>query len=62
MELFGLSNRAAVVTGGSRGIGRSIALGLSEAGAKVTVAARKLDLFNEVVREIQNKGGEGEED
>jgi len=39
-ELFSLSNRVAVVTGGSSGIGGGIALALGEAGAKVVIVAR----------------------
>ena len=41
-ELFDLSGQTALVTGGGRGIGRHIALGLAEAGADVVVASRKL--------------------
>ena len=40
-ELFNLTGRTAVVTGGGRGIGLDIALGLAEAGADVAVASRK---------------------
>jgi NAD(P)-dependent dehydrogenase (short-subunit alcohol dehydrogenase family) len=39
-QLFGLSGRIAVVTGGSSGIGRAIALGLGQAGASVVLVAR----------------------
>ncbi len=41
-KLLDLSGRTALVTGGGRGIGRHIALGLAEAGADVFVASRKL--------------------
>ena len=56
-ELFDLSGRAAIVTGGSRGIGREIALGLAEAGAAVAVAARDASRCEEVAREIEAAGG-----
>jgi NAD(P)-dependent dehydrogenase (short-subunit alcohol dehydrogenase family) len=41
--LFRLDGKVAVVTGGSRGLGRSIATGLAHAGADVVIASRKLD-------------------
>jgi NAD(P)-dependent dehydrogenase (short-subunit alcohol dehydrogenase family) len=57
-DLFGLDGRVAVITGGSRGLGRSIALGYARAGAKVVVASRKLDNCEAVVAEIEAAGGE----
>jgi gluconate 5-dehydrogenase len=55
-ELFDLSGRVALVTGGGRGIGRSLALGLAEAGADVIVASRNLDACQETVTEIEALG------
>jgi NAD(P)-dependent dehydrogenase (short-subunit alcohol dehydrogenase family) len=57
-ELFDLSGRTALVTGGGRGIGRHIAIGLAEAGAAVTVVSRKLDACEAVAHEIENAGGQ----
>ncbi len=42
-QLFDLTGKVAVVTGGSRGIGRAVAGGFAEAGADVVIASRKLD-------------------
>jgi len=56
-NLFDLSGRVAVVTGGSRGLGRAIAMGYAAAGAAVVVASRKLDNCVAVVREIEQSGG-----
>ena len=54
--MFKLDGKVAVVTGGSRGFGKAIALGLAEAGADVVVAARTKSALDEVAAEIQKKG------
>ena len=57
MKLFDLTGKVAVVTGGSRGIGRAICLAMAEHGASVVVSSRKLDACEEVVKEIEAAGG-----
>lgn len=56
-ETFGLDGRRALVTGGSSGIGRSIALGLARAGADVLIAARTEAAIDEVVARGAETGG-----
>ena len=53
-----LSGKTAVVTGGSRGLGRAISLGLARAGANVAVASRKIEGCQAVVDEIVATGGQ----
>jgi len=52
-----LKGKAAIVTGGGRGIGRAIALGLAGAGASVAVAGRTQQEIENVSSEIQKLGG-----
>ena len=55
---FQIQGKVAIVTGASRGIGRAIAHGLSEAGAKVVLSSRKLEDLQKVAEEIRRKGGD----
>lgn len=51
-----LDGKVAIITGGSRGIGRAIALGFAEAGADVVVASRTLADLEKVAQEIEALG------
>ncbi|MEU7813991.1 glucose 1-dehydrogenase [Pseudonocardia sp. NPDC049154] len=56
-DLFDLTGKVAVVTGGSRGIGRAIAGAYAEAGADVVIASRKLDVCETAAKEISAATG-----
>jgi NAD(P)-dependent dehydrogenase (short-subunit alcohol dehydrogenase family) len=56
IDLFGLSGKVAVVTGGSRGIGAMIARGLLDAGATVYVSSRKEAELDAAVTELSEHG------
>lgn len=59
MTLFDMSNKVAVVTGSTKGIGRAIAERMVEHGAKVVISSRKQYLCNQVCEEINDRFGEG---
>lgn len=58
-EVFGLTGKTAVVTGGSSGIGRAIAVALGRAGARVLLVARRPAPMAEVVAELRGHGAQG---
>ncbi|MDY6834612.1 MAG: SDR family oxidoreductase [Chloroflexota bacterium] len=56
MPSFSLQNKVVLVTGGSRGIGKAIALGFAEAGADVVICSRKAPDLEAVAEEIRGLG------
>lgn len=57
MDLFNVTGKVAVVTGGANGLGRMIAEGLVEAGAKVFITSRKIAEAQEAALQMQAGGG-----
>jgi NAD(P)-dependent dehydrogenase (short-subunit alcohol dehydrogenase family) len=55
--LFDLTGRTAIVTGGSRGLGRAMALGFAKAGAQIVVASRNFEACQAVADEVAAIGG-----
>jgi NAD(P)-dependent dehydrogenase (short-subunit alcohol dehydrogenase family) len=55
-DLFDISGKTALVTGGSRGIGLMIARGFVEAGARVYISSRKAEVCDEVAAELSKVG------
>jgi NAD(P)-dependent dehydrogenase (short-subunit alcohol dehydrogenase family) len=57
MDLFRLDDRVALITGGSKGLGKEIALGLAEAGATTVLCSRHLDECERVAESIAERSG-----
>jgi 3-oxoacyl-[acyl-carrier protein] reductase len=55
---LGLRDKVAIITGGSRGLGRSMALQFAEEGCRLVICARQEAALQAAAREIQNKGAE----
>src|SRR5436305_840944 len=60
VQLFDLTGKAAIVTGGAMGIGQGIALRLAEAGAAVMITDINLEAADNTVNQIRSKGGKVE--
>jgi NAD(P)-dependent dehydrogenase (short-subunit alcohol dehydrogenase family) len=56
MYQLSLEGKVALVTGGSRGLGRAMVLGLAKAGADVVIASRKLESCEQVAEEVRAMG------
>src|SRR5580658_10411042 len=55
-QLFDLTGKTALVTGGSRGLGREIAEGLAEAGASLMLLARREQWLTPTLEEFRQRG------
>ncbi|RKQ35743.1 SDR family oxidoreductase [Oceanobacillus halophilus] len=55
-ELFDLTGKTAIITGGGRGLGQQIAEGFAEAGANIVVCSRKEENCKEVSKQLEEKG------
>jgi NAD(P)-dependent dehydrogenase (short-subunit alcohol dehydrogenase family) len=57
-DRFSIRGKIAIITGGARGIGRALSIGLAAAGARVVVSGRTAPACDETVREIAAAGGD----
>ena len=56
-NLFDLTGKVAIVIGGSRGLGRGMATGLLNAGAKVVIASRNAEAVEQAAKEMEEATG-----
>jgi len=57
-QVFDLTDKVAIITGSSRGIGKAIAFQLAQAGARVVISSRKLEACQQVAQELKDQGKE----
>lgn len=57
-ELFDVSDKVVMITGGSRGLGKAMSLEFAARGAKLVIASRKIEECERVVAEIKSAGGD----
>lgn len=57
-ELFDVSEKVVMITGGSRGLGKAMALEFARRGARLVIASRKIDECEKVAEEIRSLGAE----
>jgi NAD(P)-dependent dehydrogenase (short-subunit alcohol dehydrogenase family) len=55
--LYSLSGKTAIITGGSRGLGKSMSQAFARAGAQVVIASRKVDACEALAKELENETG-----
>ena len=55
-HIIGMTGKVVLITGGSRGLGRAMALGFAEAGADIVVASRRIESCGEVARAVEKLG------
>ena len=56
-DLFDLTDRVILITGGSRGLGREMAFGAAHCGADVVIASRKLDACEAAAEQVRTSTG-----
>jgi gluconate 5-dehydrogenase len=56
-DLFDLTGKVSLISGGGDGIGRAMAVALAEAGSTVVIFSRRIEKCEEVAHEIENQGG-----